>query len=69
MDKAARTAIIRILAAMTDDEFVELTTQTRGGEWEPGPGDYRQLALELEGETRDKAKDAADQALRDHLHG
>lgn len=62
MDKAARTAIVRIIAAMDDKEFADLTAEARGDTWTPGPADYRNLVAQLEGETRDKAKDSVSQS-------
>ena len=70
MDKAVRSAVLRILASMTDGEFRAIATEARGGDtWTPGPSDYRQLVSELEGQTRDEVKDAANQGLRDYLQG
>jgi hypothetical protein len=51
VDKAARAAIVRIIAAMDDKEFADLTAEARGDTWTPGPADYRNSVAELEGET------------------
>jgi hypothetical protein len=69
VDKAARAAIVRIIAAMNDQEFDSLVRDARGDPYEPSPADYRQLVTELEGQTRDKTKDAANESLRSYLQG